>query len=190
MRSQSRAGRFYVVSTRDARGLKPVLARRVASAGRIGHNEAMAEADARGANAPEITVSELANALKRAIEDRFGYVRVQGRDFRLSRPPFLGPRLFLPEGRQRAARRRHLAHHAPAHAAQARGGARGHRDRATDHLPRQVDLPDRDRVARTRRNRRADGAARGAAQETRRGRAVRRRAQAQSRRSCREWWAW
>ncbi len=38
----------------------------------------MAEADARGANAPEITVSELANALKRAIEDRFGYVRVRG----------------------------------------------------------------------------------------------------------------
>jgi len=40
--------------------------------------EAMAETDARGANAPEITVSELANALKRAIEDRFGYVRVRG----------------------------------------------------------------------------------------------------------------
>jgi exodeoxyribonuclease VII large subunit len=38
----------------------------------------MAEADARATNAPEITVSELANALKRAIEDRFGYVRVKG----------------------------------------------------------------------------------------------------------------
>ena len=38
----------------------------------------MADADARGANAPEITVSELAGALKRAIEDRFGYVRVRG----------------------------------------------------------------------------------------------------------------
>jgi exodeoxyribonuclease VII large subunit len=38
----------------------------------------MAEADTRGANAPEITVSELASALKRAIEDRFGYVRVRG----------------------------------------------------------------------------------------------------------------
>jgi exodeoxyribonuclease VII large subunit len=38
----------------------------------------MEEADARGANAPEITVSELASALKRAIEDRFGYVRVRG----------------------------------------------------------------------------------------------------------------
>jgi exodeoxyribonuclease VII large subunit len=39
---------------------------------------AMVEADARASNAPEITVSELANALKRAIEDRFGYVRVRG----------------------------------------------------------------------------------------------------------------
>ncbi len=38
----------------------------------------MAEADARPTNAPEITVSELAGALKRAIEDRFGYVRVRG----------------------------------------------------------------------------------------------------------------
>jgi exodeoxyribonuclease VII large subunit len=38
----------------------------------------MAEPDARGLNAPEITVSELSGALKRAIEDRFGYVRVRG----------------------------------------------------------------------------------------------------------------
>jgi exodeoxyribonuclease VII large subunit len=38
----------------------------------------MAETDARPTNAPEITVSELASALKRAIEDRFGYVRVRG----------------------------------------------------------------------------------------------------------------
>ena len=38
----------------------------------------MAEPDARGSNAPAITVSELAGALRRAIEDRFGYVRVRG----------------------------------------------------------------------------------------------------------------
>ena len=46
--------------------------------GSIAHNEPMEETDARPTNAPEITVSELANALKRAIEDRFGYVRVRG----------------------------------------------------------------------------------------------------------------
>ena len=38
----------------------------------------MAEPDIRASNAPEITVSELSSALKRAIEDRFGYVRVRG----------------------------------------------------------------------------------------------------------------
>src|SRR5271156_5628460 len=38
----------------------------------------MAEQDGRASNAPEITVSELSGALKRAIEDRFGYVRVRG----------------------------------------------------------------------------------------------------------------
>ncbi len=87
-----------------------MLAPLVASARRIGHNRAMAEPDARATNAPEITVSELASALKRAIEDRFGYVRVEGRDFRLSRAPIVRPRLFLPQGRQCAARRGHLAH--------------------------------------------------------------------------------
>ena len=50
----------------------------MASPARVGHNQAMAEADARATNAPEITVSELAGALKRAIEDRFGFVRVRG----------------------------------------------------------------------------------------------------------------
>src|SRR5277367_1220676 len=44
----------------------------------MGHSGTMAEPDARGANAPEITVTELSGALKRAIEDRFGYVRVRG----------------------------------------------------------------------------------------------------------------
>ena len=38
----------------------------------------MAEPDIRATNAPEITVSELSNAIKRAIEDRFGYVGVRG----------------------------------------------------------------------------------------------------------------
>ena len=38
----------------------------------------MGEPDIRATNAPEVTVSELSNALKRAIEDRFGHVRVRG----------------------------------------------------------------------------------------------------------------
>jgi exodeoxyribonuclease VII large subunit len=38
----------------------------------------MNDSDATGANAPEFSVSELSSALKRAVEDRFGYVRVRG----------------------------------------------------------------------------------------------------------------
>ncbi len=38
----------------------------------------MSDSAASGANAPEFSVSELSNALKRAVEDRFGYVRVRG----------------------------------------------------------------------------------------------------------------
>src|ERR671933_1305028 len=34
--------------------------------------------DTTGSNAAELTVSELSGALKRTIEDRFGYVRVRG----------------------------------------------------------------------------------------------------------------
>ena len=38
----------------------------------------MSESATSGVNAPEFSVSELSSALKRAIEDRFGYVRVRG----------------------------------------------------------------------------------------------------------------
>ncbi|RBP03063.1 exodeoxyribonuclease VII large subunit [Roseiarcus fermentans] len=38
----------------------------------------MAAPETTASNAPEISVSELSNSIKRAIEDRFGYVRVRG----------------------------------------------------------------------------------------------------------------
>ncbi|HXW20610.1 MAG TPA: exodeoxyribonuclease VII large subunit [Roseiarcus sp.] len=38
----------------------------------------MADAEAAPTNAPEISVSDLSNALKRTLEDRFGFVRVRG----------------------------------------------------------------------------------------------------------------
>jgi len=41
-------------------------------------SESGGEPEVPGANAPEFSVSELSSALKRAIEDRFGYVRVRG----------------------------------------------------------------------------------------------------------------
>ncbi len=66
------ASRFHSIGSRSA------VAVRLASARPIAYSPAMAEPDDRATNAPEITVSELSNALKRAIEDRFGYVRVRG----------------------------------------------------------------------------------------------------------------
>jgi exodeoxyribonuclease VII large subunit len=44
----------------------------------MSESEPDSEPEAPGANAPEFSVSELSSALKRAIEDRFGYVRVRG----------------------------------------------------------------------------------------------------------------
>jgi len=44
----------------------------------IGHKSVMKAAAAALANTPELTVTELSGALKRTIEDRFGYVRVRG----------------------------------------------------------------------------------------------------------------
>src|SRR5208283_2083374 len=55
-----------------------LAAPRLAPPAAIGHSPAMADPDIRASNALEITVSELSNALKRAIEDRFGCVRVRG----------------------------------------------------------------------------------------------------------------
>ena len=64
--------------------------------------------DAPRINVVELTVSELSNALKRAIEDGFGYVRVRGElgnvKYHCQRP-----RLSRPEGRQGLPRRRDLA---------------------------------------------------------------------------------
>jgi exodeoxyribonuclease VII large subunit len=42
-----------------------------------GNSRLLAEAKA-GSNAPALSVSEISNALKRTVEDRFGHVRVRG----------------------------------------------------------------------------------------------------------------
>ena len=54
----------------------------------------MAEPDIRATNAPEVTVSELSNAIKRAVEDRFGYVRVRGEIFGYRGPHSSGHAYF------------------------------------------------------------------------------------------------
>ncbi len=60
--------------------------------------------DAPRINVVELTVSELSNALKRAIEDGFGYVRVRGE---LGNVKYHSqrPRLSRPERRQGLPRR-------------------------------------------------------------------------------------
>ena len=54
-------------------------------------------------NVAEFTVSELSGALKRTIEDAYGYVRVRGRDFRLQARR-LGTSLLHAQGRRRGPR--------------------------------------------------------------------------------------
>ena len=163
-----------------SRGVNPGwLRRRLASAGAFGHSRAMAEPDIRATNAPEVTVSELSNALKRAIEDRFGYVRVRGEISGYRGPHSSGHAYFCLKdaGAQLDAViwRTSLF----AHADEARGWARRGGDGQADDLPGQVELPDRHRATGARRPRGADGAPRGAPQEARGRGAVRRGAQAQ-----------
>ena len=54
------------------------IGRALAPGRALRHNRPMNDTAIPGANAPEFSVSELSGALKRAIEDRFGYVRVRG----------------------------------------------------------------------------------------------------------------
>ena len=58
-------------------------------------------------NIAEFSVSELSFALKRTLEDTYGYVRVRGELGRVSRPG-LGPRLSRLERRKGGALRCHL----------------------------------------------------------------------------------
>ncbi len=51
-------------------------------------------------NAPEWTVSELAGALKRTLEDAFGYVRLRGEISGYRGPHASGHVYFSPEGRR------------------------------------------------------------------------------------------
>ena len=78
MTSRRRVNRpgFYGVSRADAIG--PCFAAALAPAPRLRHSPPMSDSMTSGANAPEFSVSELSGALKRAIEDQFGYVRVRG----------------------------------------------------------------------------------------------------------------
>ena len=117
-------------------------------------------------------------ALLRAEADGGGEFRARARarrDFRLQGRRRLRPLLFHAEGCRRRHRRGDLAARVPAAALQAAGGAGDGGDRQAHHLPEPLALPDHRRASRAGRRRRADGAARGAAEEARGRRPVRRR---------------
>ncbi len=129
-------------------------------------------------NIPEWSVSELSAALKKTVEDAYGYVRVRGEISGYRGPHSLRPLLFRPQGRRRQDRGGDLEGRLRPHAHQARGRARGDRDRPAHHLSGPVEIPDRGRDAGARRRRRADGAAGRAQEEAHRRRPVRSGAQA------------
>ena len=102
-----------------------------------------------GENAPEFTVSEISGAVKRVIEGEFGRVRVRGEIGRISRPA--SGHLYLDLKDENAVlgaviwRRRGADAGVPARGRDGGGG-----DRAADHLPGVVEVPDGDRDAGAR----------------------------------------
>jgi hypothetical protein len=95
-------------------------------------------------NTPEYSVSEISSAVKRTVEDAFGYVRVRGELGRVSRPASGHIYTDLKDDRavlssvmwKGTAQKAHF---------QARRGFGGDRDRSHDHLSRAVALPAGDR---------------------------------------------
>ena len=129
-------------------------------------------------NVAEFTVSELSAALKRTVEDSYGYVRVRGEISGYKGPHGSGHVLFRAQGRARQDRRRDLEDDLRPHADEARRGHGGHRHRQAHHLSQPVELPDHRRDPGAGRPRRADGAARGAQAQAHRRGPVRRGAKA------------
>ena len=95
----------------------------------------MTDRDAAPATAPEFTVSEISGAVKRAIEGEFGLVRVRGEIGGCRGPP-RGISIFDLKDDGAVLAGVMLEGAGGAAALQARGGARGRRDRPAHDLPR------------------------------------------------------
>ena len=128
-------------------------------------------------NLPELTVSELSAALKRTIEDAYGYVRVRGELGKVSYHANGHVYFDLKDERACIAGVIWRTTARP-HQAQARSRPRSGDHRAADHLSRPLAIPDRGRDAGAGRPRCADGAARRAQAPAGRRGPVRRSAQA------------
>ena len=130
----------------------------------------IAEPPLEGLNVAEYSVSELAAALRRTLEDVLRLRPGARRDLGVQEAR-LRPLLFRAQGRRRVSRRGVLAHHRAAPVVQAAGRARGGRDRPRHDLSEPLQVPADRRSPGAGRRRRADGAARGA-QEAARGRGL------------------
>ena len=99
------------------------------------------------ANVVEFTVSELSAALKRTVEDAYGYVRVRGEISGYKGPHASGHVYFALKDESAKIDGGDLEGRVRPHAAQARGRARGRRHRQAHHLSQPLELPDRHRDA-------------------------------------------
>ena len=125
----------------------------------------------------EWTVSELSAALKKTVEDAYGYVRVRGEISGYRGPHSSGHCYFaLKDESAKIEAVIWKTAFARMRSSPRKGSRSSHR--AAHHLSRTVEIPDRHRDAGAGRARRADGAGRGAQEEARRRRPVRRGAQA------------
>ena len=129
-------------------------------------------------NAPEFTVSELSSALKRTVEDAYGHVRVRGEISGFRGPHSSGHCYFALKDESAKIE---AVIWKGVHGRMRFKPQEGLEVIATGKLttyPGLVEIPDRDRGARARRRRRADGADGRAQEEARRRGPVRRGAQA------------
>ena len=99
------------------------------------------------ANVAEFTVSELSAALKRTVEDTYGYVRVRGEISGYKGPHSSGHVYFALKDERAKIDGVIWKMTVRPHAAQARGGHGGDRHRQAHHLPQPFELPDRRRDA-------------------------------------------
>ena len=117
-------------------------------------------------NLVEYSVSELAFALKRTVEEAYGLVRLRGEISGFRGQHASGHCYFVLKDEKAAIEAVIWRSTLSAAQVQARAGARGGGQGPRHHLSRQIEISDRHRRSRAGRHRRAHGAAR-AAQDAR-----------------------
>ena len=147
----------------------------------IRHVRAMSDlpiSDLPKTNALELSVSELSAALKRTVEDRFGFVRVRGEISNYRGPHSSGHAYFSLKDQSARIDAVIWKGVFAKLGSKPQEGLGSHRDRKSHNLSRQIHLSNHRRCVGASWDRRSYGARRGAPAETCGGRAFRRSAQA------------